>query len=60
MFLETNNFVIVKSKSLFDIFSENNIQECDFLKLDCEGAEYEIIDSLTSEFLNKIKKYAIE
>jgi FkbM family methyltransferase len=60
MFLETNDFVIVKSKSLFDIFSENNIQECDFLKLDCEGAEYEIINSLTSEFLNKIKKSAIE
>jgi FkbM family methyltransferase len=60
MFLETNNFVIVKSKSLHDIFSDNNIQECDFLKLDCEGAEYEIINSLPPEFLNKIKKYAIE
>ena len=60
MFLETNNFVIVKSKSLHDIFSENNIQECNFLKLDCEGAEYEIINSLSPEFLNKIKKYAIE
>ena len=60
MFLETNDFVIVKSKSLFDIFSENNIQECNFLKLDCEGAEYEIINSLSSEFLYKIKKSAIE
>ena len=60
MFLETNDFVIVKSKSLFDIFSENNIQECNFLKLDCEGAEYEIINSLSSEFLNKIKKLTIE
>ena len=26
MFLETNNFITVKSKSLHDIFSENNIQ----------------------------------
>ena len=60
MFLETNNFVIVKSKSLLDIFSENNIQECDFLKLDCEGAEYDIINSLPSDFLNKIKKSVIE
>ena len=60
MFLETNNFVIVKSKLLPDIFIENNIQECNFLKLDCEGAEYEIINSLSPEFLNKIKKYAIE
>ena len=60
MFLETNNFVIVKSKPLLDIFIENNIQECNFLKLDCEGAEYDIINSLSPEFLNKIKKYAIE
>ncbi len=60
MFLETNNFVIVKSKSLLDIFSENNIEECNFLKLDCEGAEYDIINSLPSDFLNKIKKSVIE
>ena len=60
MFLETNNFVIVKSKSLLDIFSENNIHECNFLKLDCEGAEYDIINSLPSDFLNKIKKSVIE
>ena len=60
MFLETNNFVIVKSKSILDIFSENNIQECNFLKLDCEGAEYDIINSLPSDFLNKIKKSVIE
>ena len=51
---------IVKSKSLLDIFSENNIQECNFLKLDCEGAEYDIINSLPSDFLNKIKKSVIE
>ena len=54
------NFITVKSKSLHDIFSENNIQECNFLKLDCEGAEYEIINSLSPEFLSKIKKSAIE
>ncbi len=60
MFLESENYVIVKSKSLSDIFHENNIEKCDFLKLDCEGAEYEIINSLSSEFLNKIKKSVIE
>ena len=30
------------------------------MKLDCEGAEYEIIESLPSEYLNKIKNMAIE
>ncbi len=50
----------VKSISLQKIFDENKINECKLLKLDCEGAEYEIIESLPSEYLNKIKNMAIE
>ena len=60
MFLENKNFVTVNSISLSDIFKENNIATCDFLKLDCEGAEYEIIDSLREDFFQKIKKTIIE
>ena len=32
----------------------------DFLKLDCEGVEYEIIESLPSDLFTKINKTAIE
>ena len=60
MYIKNKNFVEINSKSLSDIFVENNIKECDFLKLDCEGAEYEIIESLSSDFLAKIKKMVIE
>jgi len=60
MFLDNENFVTVDSKSLNDIFLENEIHNCDFLKLDCEGAEYEIIDSILPDLIKKIKKTVIE
>ena len=60
MFIQNKNFVEVDSKSLSDIFIDNGIKECDFLKLDCEGAEYEIIESLSSDLFTKINKTAIE
>ena len=60
MFIQNNNFVEVNSKSLSDIFSDNGINECDFLKLDCEGAEYEIIESLSPDLFTKISKTVIE
>ncbi len=60
MFSKSSNFITVKSISLEDIFNQNNIQECNFLKLDCEGAEYEIIENLPAEFFEKIEKIVIE
>ena len=60
MFTQNKNFVEVDSKSLSDIFIDNGIKECDFLKLDCEGAEYEIVESISSDLFTKINKTAIE
>ena len=60
MFIENKNFRNINSKSLSDIFAENNIEKCNFLKLDCEGTEYEIIESVKSELLEKIQKTVIE
>ena len=60
MFIQNKNFVEVDSKSLSDIFIDNGIKECDFLKLDCEGAEYEIVESISSDLFTKINKTAIE
>ena len=60
MFSESLKSVNVDSTSLKQIFDDNNIECCDFLKLDCEGAEYEIIKNLPSEYFRKIKKIVIE
>jgi FkbM family methyltransferase len=45
---------------LSDIFEEHKIDNCDLLKLDCEGAEYEILYSTSPEVLYKIDQIAIE
>ena len=37
-----------------------NIKRCDLLKLDCEGSEYEIIESLPKNYFDKIEKMIIE
>ena len=60
MFLPSNNFLQANSTTLKKIFDENNIDRCNFLKLDCEGAEYEIIQSLPDSYFNKIEKMIIE
>jgi len=52
--------VQVESISLQAIFDSYNIDSCDFLKVDCEGEEYSIMDSLPSEYYDKIRKMCIE
>ena len=46
-----NNNSIVKSITFDDIFSNNNISKCKLLKIDCEGAEYEILYNANEENL---------
>ena len=60
MFSESSQSINVNSISLQQIFDDNNITNCDFLKLGCEGSEYEIIKNLPTEYFKKIKKMIIE
>ena len=60
MFSESPQSINVNSISLQQIFDDNNISNCYFLKLDCEGSEYEIIKNLPTEYFKKIKKMIIE
>jgi FkbM family methyltransferase len=52
--------ISVRTISLEDLFRQNNISYCDFLKIDCEGAEYEIVFSAPPELLNRISTIAME
>ena len=45
-----------KSITLNEIIEQNNIDSIDFLKLDCEGAEFEILYATTEKNLKKIDK----
>lgn len=60
MFFATENYRKAKSTTLKNIFDDNKIDRCNFLKLDCEGAEYEIIDTTPTKYFDKIDKMIIE
>lgn len=50
----------IETISLEDFIKQNNIDKIDFLKIDCEGGEYEILLNCPKEVLNKIKKISME
>jgi FkbM family methyltransferase len=60
MFEPQENFVDIDSISLQQIMDDHNLDSIDFLKLDCEGAEYEIIENFPKSRFPQIKKMIIE
>lgn len=46
--------------SLKDLVKQNGIKKVDFLKIDCEGGEYEILYGCPKEVLNKVEKISME
>ena len=60
VFLKSSNSIQVDSITLQKIFDLNNIKKCNLLKLDCEGSEYEIINSLPDSYFSMIDKMIIE
>lgn len=53
-------YVEVMSVSITDIFHDNNINRCNLIKMDCEGAEMEIVKSITQEIALNIDSLIIE
>ncbi len=51
---------LVDLVSLEDFFQREGLQRCDFMKLDCEGAEYKILMETNRHVLDSIAKIAIE
>jgi FkbM family methyltransferase len=52
--------VEVEALSLDDLFRRHGIDRCDLMKLDCEGAEYEILFSASTEVFARIERIAME
>lgn len=55
-----NTALHVQAVSIPDIFDDYNLLICDLLKIDCEGAEYNILFNCPDEFYHKIKNIVIE
>jgi FkbM family methyltransferase len=50
----------VLTKTLSDLMQDNQLIEVDLLKIDVEGSEYAIFESLTPDFLKRFKYMIIE
>lgn len=57
---KTSNVETVLTTSLKKIIEENKLKEIDLLKIDCEGAEYEILLNSSINDLLKVKRIVIE
>lgn len=56
----SDEFEKIDIVSLKEVFKNNGIVKCSLLKLDCEGAEYEILKSIDSELAAQIDKIIFE
>jgi FkbM family methyltransferase len=50
----------IRTVSLHEIFTKYGMQTCDYLKLDCEGAEYDALYALDDADLQRIKCIGME
>jgi len=50
----------IKCTTLADIFKDERVERCDFLKIDCEGAEEDILYNAPKELFSKITSMTIE
>lgn len=60
-FYKAGNHVFnVPAITLADVFAEHQIDRCNFLKIDCEGAEYEIVYNTPKHIFDRIDRIAME
>lgn len=56
----SKNSIEIKTTTLKRIFLENRLQHIDLLKMDCEGAEYDILLSTPKDYCKKINRIVME
>lgn len=55
----SDKFEEVNQITLENFFEKHNIANCDLLKINCEGAEFEIIENIDKSIMGKIKNMII-
>lgn len=57
---KNEKYIEIDCITLKDVFDKNKIKQCDILKIDCEGAEFEILYNTPKENFSKIKEIRLE
>ena len=57
---QASETVRVEALTLGDVFDDYAIDRCDFLKMDCEGAEYEILLNAPAAAFDRIDRLCLE
>jgi FkbM family methyltransferase len=52
--------VTVTAVALRQVFDDHRIERCDYLKLDCEGAEYDILRGLPPAYFARVRRLVME
>lgn len=52
--------ILVRTETLGGVFKKYKIKRCNVLKIDCEGAEYEILFSCSRRILRKVDRIIME
>lgn len=59
-YLKSKRYELINCLSLKDVFEKHKIKKCDFLKIDCEGAEYDILKKAPRNLYRLISKIVLE
>ncbi len=59
-FVQKDQYIKIQTKTLPQIITDNDIQRIDFLKMDCEGSEYAILETMPDRVLNLITTVSME
>lgn len=56
----TSRREVVQMTTIEELFAAYGVVRCDYLKLDCEGAEFEILTALDEEVARRIRRVGLE
>ncbi|MBN1414809.1 MAG: FkbM family methyltransferase [Bacteroidales bacterium] len=58
--VQHDRYVDIQTKTLSQVVAENDIRRIDFLKMDCEGSEYTILETLPENIFDLITTVSME
>ncbi len=61
LFIEDENSLVIQTKSIYDFINENNIPQIDLAKINIEGAEYALLESLIEQgMISRFKNIQVQ